>query len=394
RKHPSTVKKGCCNLMYLTEEESNGSTMALIRRLLSLARPLSSSPLIVGWADFRGDTGQREFSSYVAEARKRLIEDSSPDWIVLVQGILDSQPSHYALIKILLHTKAGTRARLEAVTSRRATSRRTLPAQRIRQGAVDLETEETRELLQSLEQLGAVAIENIPSTISRGYPCSIAALRNDPPLELRGSCDLLGTAEADAEKPTAILIRRVMAIAERASSSPMIQGWREYAGDTNVWRSVAPFKLLSSENGRGQVLDADWTITLTLYSVPHGGKKYVRVDLRETEPPLGGMISTNQPFECDPEVPRPRSERTKRDLHVNEARSLLKRLQKLEPCALITIPSTVVDGAPCTVTVLRRSKPSRQTAECNLMGLRDGRPGTETSGLILELLRLANAEAQ
>ena len=383
--------RAACDVLATPDSQMDAAAPMLLRAILTVAEGACESYLLKGWAEAIGDAGQRGFHEYVDEARQDLMGTDSPDKILLFQGFVGRQPHapYFALVRIELGQLGSPPGRARVATSPRFDSLTEFNSTGVQRDQSDLSAEDADRLREFAAGIGPGSLANIPSTISEGYPCQVAVVDKNPPGVKLGSCNLIGTAEANANLPAPTLARMIIRAAEGASASPMIRGWSEYTGD----HASAPYsvevarKTIQADNA------PDWIVLLSLSVLPYGGAQSVRIDVREDPAPRARICVRRCPDRCQGDDPRLTVECTAGDLSPANAAMLASQLEGLRPASLMNVPSEVDDGAPCTVEVLRKHPHEVWQGGCNLAGVEERHLELPTLVLIRTILRLAAGAA-
>lgn len=103
----------------------------------------------------------------------------------------------------------------------------------------------------------------------------------------------------------------------------------------------------------------DWIILFTMTSLPHGGSRWLRIAL-SGEPQARAQVRL---LVSEQGQPRGQLERSLPDAALQD---LLAMLGELDLAALTDIPSTVRDGAPCRLAIVRREPETSALGSCNL----------------------------
>jgi hypothetical protein len=104
---------------------------------------------------------------------------------------------------------------------------------------------------------------------------------------------------------------------------------------------------------------ADWIILFTMTSLPHGGSWWLRIAL-SGEPQARAQVRL---LVSEQGQPRGQLERSLPDATLQD---LLTMLGELDLAALTDMPSTVRDGAPCRLAIVRREPETLALGSCNL----------------------------
>jgi hypothetical protein len=104
---------------------------------------------------------------------------------------------------------------------------------------------------------------------------------------------------------------------------------------------------------------ADWIILFTMTSLPHGGSRWLRIAL-SGEPLARAQVRL---LVSEQGQPRGQLERSLPDAALQD---LLAMLGELDLAALTDMPSTVRDGAPCRLAIMRREPEASAQGSCNL----------------------------
>ena len=121
---------------------------------------------------------------------------------------------------------------------------------------------------------------------------------------------------------------------------------------------------------------ADWVLLFTLSGLPHGGFWWLRLVLKEAPP-----ASARADLRVCPRWQLQSFERIESDVPNDILQDLLLLLKGPDLAALADVPSFVIDGARCHLTVLRREPWLVRSATCNLMdfGGSAGEPAQHTA---------------
>ncbi len=106
---------------------------------------------------------------------------------------------------------------------------------------------------------------------------------------------------------------------------------------------------------------ADWIVLFTMTSLPHGGSSWLRIAL-SGEPQAQAQAQVRL-LVSEQGQPRGQLERSLPEATLQDLQALLRELD-LE--ALTDMPSTVRDGAPCRLAILRREPETSALGSCNL----------------------------
>ena len=104
---------------------------------------------------------------------------------------------------------------------------------------------------------------------------------------------------------------------------------------------------------------ADWIILFTMTSLPHGGSWWLSIALS------GAPAALAQVRLLVSEQGQPRGQ-LERSLTEATLQELLAMLGELDLAALTDMPSTVRDGAPCRLAIMRREPEASAQGSCNL----------------------------
>jgi hypothetical protein len=110
--------------------------------------------------------------------------------------------------------------------------------------------------------------------------------------------------------------------------------------------------------------EADLVFLFTASTLPHGGFWWFRLALKEGPP-----ASARAYLRVSPRRQRPGFMQIERDVPDDIVQDLERLLKELDLAALTDVPSFVIDGAPCELTVLCREPWFVASASLNLAGL-------------------------
>jgi hypothetical protein len=161
------------------------------------------------------------------------------------------------------------------------------------------------------------------------------------------------------------------------------RGKRGYRRELDYRRGRAPLpEYIAEAEAVLRQHAADWVLLFSVSHLPHGGFRWLRIALHEGSPPSAqANLRTSAPG-C------PIFQRTDRDVPEDIVRELLSLLKALDPAALTSVPSFVIDGAPCHLTLLRREPWLVTSASCNLMDFPGSQRELAQSPVVFASLKL------